>query len=118
MPSIEVKSFDTGADETSTPNNARVESVNVGGQRLMRLTLQPGWKWSTDIKPNVGTDSCRARHIGICIQGTIVCRHDDGSEETYRAGDAYAIEPGHDAWVAGDEEAIAFEFHGAWGENS
>ena len=27
-----------------------------------------------------------------------------------------AIAPGHDAWVVGDEEAIAFEFHGAWGE--
>ena len=40
--------------------------------------------------------------------------HDDGSEGTYGAGDAYAIAPGHDAWVVGDEEAIAFEFHGAW----
>ena len=29
---------------------------------------------------------------------------------------ANADEAGHDAWVVGDEEAIAFEFHGAWGE--
>ena len=51
MSSIEVKSFNN-PDEVSTAfNNAKIESVKVGGQRLMRLTLQPGWKWSRDIKP-------------------------------------------------------------------
>ena len=34
-------------------------------QRIMKLTLQPGWKWSVDIKPHVGTDSCQANHIGV-----------------------------------------------------
>ena len=32
------------------------------------------------------------------------------------AGDAYAIEPGHDAWVVGDKQAVAYEFHGVWGD--
>lgn len=115
MSSIEVKNF-AAADEVNEPNNARVETLNIGGQRVMRMTLQPGWKWSSDIKPNVGTESCQTRHLGVCIQGTIACRHDDGSEVRYAAGDAYAIAPGHDAWVEGDEVAVAFEFHGAWGE--
>ena len=44
--------------------NARIEAVNVGGQRLTRLTLQPGWKWSSDIKPVVGIESCQATHFG------------------------------------------------------
>ena len=83
----------------------------------MRLTVQPGWQWSKDIKPLVGTESCQAKHVGVIIEGTIKCVHDDGSEITYSAGDAYAIEPGHDAWVVGDSQAVAFEFHGAWGEN-
>ena len=115
MSSIEIKNF-ANADEVNEPNNARVEAVNVGGQRVMRLHLQPGWKWSEDIKPNVGTESCQASHCGVMVQGKICVRHDDGSEGTYGSGDAYAIAPGHDAWVVGDEEAIAFEFHGAWGE--
>ena len=115
MSSIEIKNF-ANADEVNEPNNARVEAVNVGGQRVMRLHLQPGWKWSEDIKPNVGTESCQASHCGVMVQGKICVRHDDGSEGTYGAGDAYAIAPGHDAWVVGDEEAIAFEFHGAWGD--
>ena len=55
MASIEVKNFANDADEVSTPNNARVETVNVGGQRVMKICVQPGWKWSNDIKPVVGT---------------------------------------------------------------
>ena len=45
MGSIEVKNFSTEADEVAEPNNALVETVNVGGQKVMKLTIQPGWKW-------------------------------------------------------------------------
>ena len=41
MSSIEVKNFSSQADEVATPNNARVETVNVGGQRVMKLTVSP-----------------------------------------------------------------------------
>jgi hypothetical protein len=115
MESIEVKNFATDGD-VNEPNNARVETLNIGGQRVMKLTLKPGWKWSEDIKPTVGTDSCQARHLGVVMKGTVAARHDDGTEMTYSEGDAYAIAPGHDGWVVGDEEAVVFEFHGAWGE--
>jgi len=37
-------------------------------------------------------------------------RHDDGSEAELGPGDAYVIEPGHDAWVIGDERFVGFEF--------
>ena len=50
MASVEAKDFATAADEVMTPNNAKIEVVNVGGQRIIKLTVQPGWKWSTDIK--------------------------------------------------------------------
>ena len=40
----------------------------------------------------------------------------DGTELTYKAGDAYSIEPGHDGWVVGDKPAVVYEFHGKWGE--
>ena len=70
---IEVKSFTSQADETKEMPNARVESVNVLGQRVMKLTLAPEWKWSRDIKPIVGTSSCQATHTGIIVEGTIHC---------------------------------------------
>ena len=116
MNMLEAKNFATDADEVSTPNNARVEIVNVLGQRVMKLTIQPGWKWSNDIKPVVGTDSCQATHTGIIVEGTVHCVCDDGSEATYSAGEAYAISPGHDAWVVGDKPAVVYEFAGMWGE--
>jgi hypothetical protein len=37
-------------------------------------------------------------------------QHEDGSELERGPGAAYIIEPGHDAWVVGDERFIAFEF--------
>ena len=116
MASLETKDFATEADEVMTRNNARIEVVNVGGQRVMKLTAQPGWRWSTDVKPVVGTESCETKHIGGIVEGSISCLHDDGMEVTYSAGSAYAIEPGHDAWVEGDAPAVTCEFHGLWGE--
>ena len=72
-----------------TPNNAKVEMVNVGRQRVMKITAQPEWKWSKDVKPIVGTGSCQDKHVGVIVQGSITCQHDDGSEMNYRVGSAY-----------------------------
>ena len=109
------KSFDN-PDETKTPPKTNAATIKLGDIALTKVQLEPGWKWSEDIKPMVGTDSCQAKHVGVIIEGSITCRHDDGSEITYSAGDAYAIEPGHDAWVVGNAQAVAYEFHGVWGE--
>ena len=114
MSSIDIKNFERDAEEVSEPNNGKVETVRVGGQKVMRITVQPGWKWSKDIKPIVGTESCQAEHLGVLVQGKINVIHDDGTEMTYGEGDAYSIKPGHDAWVVSDKPAIAYEFHGAW----
>ena len=116
MSSIEVKSFDNPDESNTSFNNAKMDIVKIGDQRVMRLTLQPGWKWSQDIKPTVGTDSCKAKHLGVIVSGAVCAKHDDGTELTYKAGDAYSIEPGHDGWVVSDEPAVVYEFHGKWGE--
>jgi hypothetical protein len=113
---IEVESF-SKSKEVNTPPNARVEAVVVGGRRVMRLTLAPGWNWATDVRPGVGTDQCQASHLGVIISGAVEAVHEDGTRKVYQAGDAYAIAPGHDARVLGDEVAVCFEFHGAWGES-
>ena len=42
--------------------------------------------------------------------GTLRVIHDDGTEAELRAGNAYVIEPGHDAHAVGDEQFIAYEF--------
>ena len=105
---LEAKNFAAQSDEVFTSANAKVETVNVLGQRVMKLTVQPSWKWSQDIKPVVGTESCQAKHIEVIVERTITCWYNDGSEIIYSEGDACAIEPGHDAWVVGDKRAVAY----------
>ena len=73
MSSVEKKTFATEAAEVMEPNNAKVEIVNVGGNRVMKIAAQPGWVWSKDIKPLVGTESCQAKHLGVIVEGTITC---------------------------------------------
>jgi hypothetical protein len=46
----------------------------------------------------------------VIISGTVHVRHNDGTEADITPGMAYVIEPGHDAWVVGDEPSTAFEF--------
>ena len=109
MASIEARDF-SAPDKTRTPDRTRVDMVRVGGTNAARLALEPGWRWSECIKPVAGTESCRVRHIGVVQSGTIHIAHDDGSELEIGPGQAYVIEPGHDAWIVGDETFVAFEF--------
>jgi hypothetical protein len=97
-------------DETRTPEKTRVDVVRVGDTTAARLAFEPGWKWSECVKPVAGTDSCQLRHVGVVQSGRLVVKHEDGTEGEVGAGDAYVIEPGHDAWVVGDEPFVGVEF--------
>ena len=97
-------------DETRKPDKTQVDVVKMGANTAARLTLEPGWKWSECIKPIAGTDSCQVRHVGVVQSGRMHMIHDDGSEGEIGPGEAYVIEPGHDAWVVGDEPMVGFEF--------
>jgi hypothetical protein len=103
------KSFET-PDETRTPEKTRIEVVALGSTKAARVTLEPGWRWSECIKPVVGTDSCQTRHVGTVASGSLHVKADDGSEIEIGPGDAYVIEPGHDAWNAGTEPFVGYEF--------
>jgi mannose-6-phosphate isomerase-like protein (cupin superfamily) len=109
MAGIAKKSFDS-PDERRTPDKTAVEVVDLGSVKAARMTLQPGWRWSECIKPMVGTESCEAHHVGTVASGQLRIRHNDGTEVEVGPGDAYVIEPGHDAWVVGSEPFTAFEF--------
>ena len=109
MAGVEVRDFGS-ADETRTPDKTTVEVVRMGGASAARMRLEPGWRWSECIKPIVGGESCQARHLGLLQSGTMHVVHDDGSELEIGPGQAYVIEPGHDAWVVGDEPVVGFEF--------
>jgi hypothetical protein len=103
------RSFDA-PDETRTFDKGRVDVVKLEGQTVGRINLEPGWKWSECVKPIVGTESCQGHHIGYVLSGTMHVVMDDGDEFDGRPGEAYEIQPGHDAWVTGDDRFSALEF--------
>ena len=109
MAGVETRDFDS-PDETRAPEKTRVDVVHMAGAAVARFTFEPGWRWSECVKPVAGTESCQARHVGVVGEGRLGVRHDDGSEAELVAGDAYTIEPGHDAWVIGDERFVGYEF--------
>jgi hypothetical protein len=109
MAGVETLNFDS-PDETRTPDKTRVEVVRLTGATAARFTFEPGWRWSECVKPVAGTESCQARHLGVVQAGRLGVRHEDGSEAELGPGDAYVIEPGHDAWVIGDDRFVGFEF--------
>jgi hypothetical protein len=109
MAGVQLLDFDS-PDETRTPEKTRVDVVRLGETTAARFAFEPGWKWSECVKPAVGTDSCQLRHVGVVQTGRLAVKHEDGTEVEVGPGEAYVIEPGHDAWVVGDERFVALEF--------
>lgn len=100
-------------DETRTFPNGRAEILNVSGAAIGRLVLQPGWRWSKDLKPIAGTDSCQTPHFLYHVSGRVAIRMDDGTEFIAGPGDVTSLPQGHDAWVIGDEPAVLVDWYGA-----
>ncbi len=109
--SFESKSF-SSPDEVRRFHKGHLELVNVAGGAIGRATFEPGWKWSTCVKPLAKTNSCQAAHYGYQVSGTMTTRMDDGTETTSKAGDVLNIPPGHDAWVVGNEPVVFVDFQG------
>ena len=109
MGSIETASIETPHETRPFHAHGRMDVVTLGDFTLGKGTFEPGWRWSEDVKPIAGTDSCQARHTGICVSGQMTIRMDDGTEGTVRPGDVVLIEPGHDAWVDGDEACVLYD---------
>jgi hypothetical protein len=86
-----------------------LEVARAGSARVKRLVYEPGFRWSTHMKPHVKTDLCMHAHVGFIVQGRIHIQYADGCTLEFAAPQVVAIEPGHDGWVVGDEPAIMIE---------
>jgi len=94
-------------------SHGRVELLDIGGGTVGRFVLEPGWKWSNDLKPVVKTEWCEAPHFQYQISGRYRVKMKDGTEFEIGPGDVTLVPPGHDAWVVGDEPAVGIEWTGA-----
>ena len=106
---LEVKNLES-PDERHAMEHGVLEIVNLPGATLARAVFQPGWRWSADVGPTVGTRSCQVAHTGYIISGRFHVRMDDGREYDLGPGDAHVVAPGHDAWVVGEEPCVIVDF--------
>jgi len=104
-----VKSLDRPDERPELPKG-HAELVRIGEQVVVRGTLDPGWRWSNDWQPMFGTASCRMPHTGIVLAGRWHVELDDGTSADVGPGDVYAIPPGHDAWVIGEEPVLTIDW--------
>jgi hypothetical protein len=98
-----------GAEHQSVAG-VEVDVARAGAARVKRVVYPAGFRWSKHMKPEVGGDACRHAHVGFLARGAIAGEYTDGGRFAYRAPAFVAIEPGHDAWVEGDEPAVLVEF--------
>ena len=107
-----IKRFES-PDETREFEKGRFDVVKMGDIVIGRASYEPGWKWSVHVGPQIGAKSCEVDHVGLVVSGRVGVRMDDGREIELEAGDLYAIGPGHDSWVVGDEPYVSLHFMGA-----
>ena len=110
MAAIEHKNLDQPDETRKFAAHGYLEVVTLHDATMARAHFQPGWRWSQDVKPIAGTDLCMASHTGCVLEGTLIVQAADGTQARLSAGEAYCIEPGHDAWVEGIDPVIALEF--------
>ena len=109
---LQVASLDTASDKRSF-DHGQLNIVALGHATIGRAVFNPGWRWSIDVKPAAGTDSCQVAHTGVVLSGRFHVRMDDGTEAALGPGDAHVVPPGHDAWVIGDEQCVIIDIaHG------
>jgi hypothetical protein len=86
-----------------------IDVGDVGDARIKRMVYPPGMRWSTDLRPLVGTSRCEHAHAGFLIEGELHFQFEDGCVLEFAAPAIVEVVPGHDAWVVGDEPAVLIE---------
>jgi class 3 adenylate cyclase len=111
MPEYAAKSL-REPDETIRLKGVDLDVVDLGDLTVARAVHQPGWRWSTHVRPTVGGEWCQVRHIGVILSGRIGILLPDGTSYEHVEDDVYDIPPGHDGYVIGHEPVVMIEWAG------
>lgn len=109
MPRLQAKNFAT-PDDVRTMPKVRFETVGLDEATVSHCAFEPGWRWSTDMGPLVGTRTCQMRHFGYTVSGAMHIVMEDGETLDIGPGAVFEVPPGHDKWVLGDEPWVAIEW--------
>jgi ethanolamine utilization protein EutQ (cupin superfamily) len=86
------------------------QTAELEGISVTRVRFDRGARWSKDLKPYAGTDSCELPHVAMVLSGRLHVVMDDGSEEEFGPNEIMLLPPGHDAWTVGDQACTFVEF--------
>jgi class 3 adenylate cyclase len=111
MPDALHKSLETPDDVIEFPG-IRARIVELGDLTVGELVSEPGWRWSTHVRPTVGGQWCQARHVGIVLSGRLGVGLSDGTSLEFGPNDVFDVPPGHDGWTIGDEPCVQIEWAG------
>ncbi|HEX7256077.1 MAG TPA: adenylate/guanylate cyclase domain-containing protein [Gaiellaceae bacterium] len=111
MAEFQHKNF-AAPDQTLRLPRLTAELVEIGELTVGYLVTQPGWRWSVDVRPTVGGEWCRARHVGVVLSGRVAVQLQDGELREFGPNDVFDIPPGHDGWTLGDEPCVQIEWAG------
>ncbi len=112
MPRLQYKTF-ARPDEIRDFPKGQGEVIRLDEATVGRATWQPGWRWSTDLAPIMGTRSCQVHHLGHSVSGVLHVVLDAGEALDIPPDSIFEIPPGHDAWVVGEEPWVAVEWTSA-----
>jgi class 3 adenylate cyclase len=99
-------------DETQNLEFGSVAIVDLGDLTLGRTVTNPGWRWSSHMRPAVGGDWCQARHVGVVLAGRFGYTFEDGTTLELKADDVFDIPAGHDGYTLGNEDCVQLEWAG------
>jgi class 3 adenylate cyclase len=106
---LQRRRFSEPSDVRTLPRG-RIDVVELDDTVVGRMTYEPGWRWSVDVRPIAGTETCQYHHLGVTLSGRVRAQMPDGTELEIGPGDVFEIPPGHDAWVVGDEPWVSVDF--------
>jgi quercetin dioxygenase-like cupin family protein len=109
---VDLRRFDQ-PDELRTFEKGRLELIRISGLTVGRASYEPGWRWSKHVGRAEDKALCDVAHVGLVVSGRNRVRMADGEEFELTAGDLFAIAPGHDSWVVGDEPYVSLHLVGA-----
>jgi class 3 adenylate cyclase len=89
-----------------------VKLAELGDVTVGHIVLEPGWRWSTHVRPHVGGDWCEARHVGVVLSGRFEILMRDGTTMQFGPLEAFEIPPGHDGYTVGDDQCVQVEWSG------
>lgn len=102
----------TNPDETVAFPGLTVRQVDLGDVTVGHIVMDPGWRWYTNVRPQIGGDWCEARHVGVVLSGRFGITMRDGTTLEFGPEDVFEVPPGHDGYTLGDEPCIQIEWSG------